>query len=186
MALTPAGGAATSTPSVAQPRSSAKSPSRTAPVNGGQEDDPPVREPRGEPRTHSDGDGEDGQVGGDHLLVAAEHGLHQGGQERQDHCADQPEPAHDNAAPPQPGITPEILEERSGRTDDVPVDVQRRRRFAGMRDHAGRAPAQKREKNNQRAKRKRIAAAFRCQSANDCTEQNRHEGGALDQGIASG
>ena len=84
---------------VDKPRSSANRPSSDGADQGRQQDDAAGCEPGGEARADRDGDGEDREIGGDHLLVAAEHVLHQRRHQRQHDRADEPEPARHQRRP---------------------------------------------------------------------------------------
>ncbi len=145
-----------------------------------------MREPGGRERANRDRNGEDAEISGDDLLGRAQHGLHQRRHQRQCNRADQPEPAGDEAAPPQAVVAPQILEQRSGRARDVRFDAKVRCGLPGARDEQARGPAQDGEHHDHGAEHRRMAAFGRGKPAHDGAEQDRHEGRAFDQRVAGG
>ena len=153
---------------------------------GRQEDDPPAREPRGDRRAERDADREDGEIGGDHLLAAAKGVLDQGRQEREDHRADQPEPADHQAAAPDPVVAPDIPEQARRRAENVALDDEVGRLAAALRDAAAREPGEHGEDHDHGDVGGGAAALGDGKAAGDGAEEDREKGGALDQSVARG
>jgi hypothetical protein len=149
-----------------------------------QQHDAPARQEGADAGADRDRDREDAEIGRNDHFGAAHAVLHQRGQKRHHHRADQPEQRDHDAGPPQPGIAPQILQEIAGRAQDVAVDDEIGRSRPGLRDEQGRNPAGQREDQDQQTKLGGVAAFARRQAARDGAEQDRDEGRTLDQRVA--
>ena len=149
-----------------------------------QQHDAPARQEGADAGADRDRDGEDGEIGRDDHLGAAHAVLHQRGQQRHHHRADQPEQRDHDAGAPEPGIAPQITEQVAGRAQDVAVDHEIGSSRPGLRDKQGRDPAGHCEDQDQQAELGGIAAFPRRQAAGDGAEQDGDEGRTLDQGVA--
>ena len=170
-------------PRRAIPRSSAKSAEQHRAGKCRLEHDAPARDRRREARTGAHRNGEQREIDGDRVLIAADQRLDQRRQQRQHHDADQPEPARHHGAPPQPRVGAQMPDHRRRRSGDIERDLQMRRALAGRRNGQRRQPADKRKADEQRRERHDVAAA-RCQPADDGAGEDGDEGGAFHQRVA--
>ncbi len=151
--------------------------------SGRQQDDPAGGEPGREARSDRDADREDRERRRHGALASLQRVLDEGRQERQHDRADEPEPADEEPAMPEPGVGPEVAQKAGRRAKDVGIDPQRPVGFVAPGDQQARAPTQGREPRDGHAIGDSMVVG-RGPASRDGPEQDRQEGAALDERIA--
>ena len=150
---------------------------------GRQQDDPAGGEPGREAGSDRDPDGEHRQRRRHGALVALQRVLDEGRQKRQHDRTDEPEPADEEPAMPEPGFGPEVAQQAGRRAKDIGIDPQRPVGFLTPGNQQARAPTEGREPRHGHAVGDRVVVG-RGPASRNGAKQDRQEGATLDERIA--
>ena len=143
-----------------------------------------VAELRGKQRACGNTDREHGEADCHDAFGAADAALDQRGQQRQHDRADHPEPGHDQHAVPQARFGVKRLQKANGGGPGIRRDRQIRRGRLAHGDTGRECPGQDRQPDHGQANPSHMRGACDKQTAGDRADQDRHEGRALDKGVA--